>query len=296
MTLLLRTLLLSAGLLATLPAQAALKVFACEPEWAALATAIGGDKVSVYTATSAQQDPHHIDARPSLIAQVRKADLVVCTGAGLETGWLPVLLARSANPQLKNERLFFAAEKVARLGASNGPVDRSKGDVHAEGNPHVHLDPQRMLQIGDALAGTLAGLDAGNSAFYRQRAAELHRQLAPALAAAGTLRGRNYLVFHDAWPYLFAWLGAGQSGTLEPLPGVPPSSQHLAKLAAQVKAEPVAAILHTTYDDRKAVDWLARNGKVCAIELPYTVGGSAKATDLATFYQDILGRLTAGCR
>lgn len=280
-------------------AQAALKVFACEPEWGALATTIGGDRVEVYVATGALQDPHHVEAKPSLIAQVRKADLVACTGAGLEVGWLPVLLSRGANPRLQESgRMFFAAEKVARVGVVSGPVDRSKGDVHAEGNPHVHLDPQRMLQIGDALAKALADLDSGNAAFYQQQAAAFRTRLDHALAALKTdaLRTRSYFVFHDAWPYLFAWLGSVQAGTLEPLPGVPPSAQHLSQLAAQAKAKPVNGILYTGYDDRKAVEWLARNAGTCAIELPYTVGGSPRATDLVGFYEDIAARMNAGCK
>jgi zinc/manganese transport system substrate-binding protein len=280
-----------------LPAQAALRVFACEPEWAALAAEIGGDRIQTYTATSAHQDPHHVDARPSLIAQVRKADIVVCNGAGLEVGWLPVLLARSANPALKNERLFFAAEKVSRLGVQGGPVDRSKGDVHAEGNPHVHLDPRRVMQIGDELAKALAQIDAANAAHYSRGAADFRQRMSAALAAmnTGALKSRRYFVYHDAWPYLIDWLGAQQAGTVEPLPGVPPSSKHLASLAALAKSNAVAAVLFTSYDDRQAVQWLGRNAGVCGIELPYTVGGSAQATNLIGFYEDIVARLGKGC-
>lgn len=290
-------LLLLPGLLLASPARAAVKVFACEPEWAALATEIGGEQVNVYTATSAQQDPHHIEARPSLIAQVRKADLVACTGAGLEAGWLPILLARGANPALKGDRLFFAAENVQRLGVT-GVADRSKGDVHAEGNPHVHLDPQRMLQVGDALAATLARIDGANADRYRQRAAALRARLDAALGTlpVAALRTRSYFVYHDAWQYLFAWLGATQAGTLEPLPGVPPSAQHLARLATQARAQPVDGILHTGYDDRQAVAWLAKQAGTCAIELPYTVGGTERARDLVSFYRELATRLEAGCR
>lgn len=291
---------LVAALLATVAgqSQAALKVFACEPEWGSLAGEIGGDRVSVYTATSAQQDPHHVEAKPSLIAQVRKADLVACSGAGLEVGWLPVLLARGANPELKGERLFYAAEKVQRVGIPTGPVDRGQGDVHPEGNPHVHLDPQRVMQIGDALAKTLGDLDPTNAAFYTQRAGAFRQRLTKALADSNVaaLRAKNYFVYHDAWAYLFAWLGSSQAGTLEPLPGIPPSSQHLSQLAAQAKSQHVDAIVHASYDDLHAVDWLQHNSGVCAIELPYTVGGDARATDLVALYQDIAARLNAGCK
>lgn len=290
---------LSIALLAILaaPAHAKLRVFACEPEWQALAQEIGGDFVNVYVATGPHQDPHHVDARPSLIAQVRKADIVVCTGASLEVGWLPVLLDRAANPALKGERLFMAAGKVPLLGSTGGPVDRSKGDIHAEGNPHIHLDPRRVMQVGDALAVTLGNLDAGNAANYRQRAAAFRAKLEKAMAGWNltALRGRQYLVYHDAWPYLVDWLGLKQAGAVEPLPGVPPSSQHLAKLAALAKSQRIDGTLHTGYDERQPVNWLARNAGICAIELPYTVGASAQARDLVTLYGDIVDRLARGC-
>lgn len=279
------------------PAQAALRVFACEPEWAALATEIGGEQVSAYSATGPHQDPHHVDARPSLIAQVRQADLVVCTGAELEVGWLPVLIARAANPVLKGERLFYAADQVALLGVPPGPVDRSKGDVHAMGNPHVHLDPRRMLDIGDALARTLGTIDRANAARYMQRAQALRARLDAALPAAQVegLRGRRWFVSHDAWPYLFDWLGAEQAGALEPVPGVPPSSRHLARLADLARSQPAHGILHAAHDDRRAIAWLARNGHTCAIELPYTVGAAPGTGDLVSWYAAIVSRLRQGC-
>lgn len=279
------------------PAHAQLRVFACEPEWAALATEIGGEHIAVYTATGPHQDPHHVDARPSLIAQVRKADFIICTGAQLEVGWLPVLIARAANPALKGERVFYAADHVTLLDIPAGPADRSKGDIHAQGNPHVHLDPRRMMDIGDALARTLGHIDSANTSVYTQRAQTFRTRLTATLAAAQVevLRDRRWFVSHDAWPYLFDWLGAQQAGALEPLPGVPPSSRHLAKLGELARRQPVHGIIHTTHDDARPVQWLAHNGNTCAIELPYTVGATPEARDLASWYGEILARLTRGC-
>lgn len=292
-------LVMLAGLAAAAPAQAALRVFACEPEWGALATEIGGQHVQVHVATSAHQDPHHVDARPSLVAQLRKADLVVCTGAGLETGWLPVLLSRSANPALKGERLFMAAEKVQRLGVQ-AQVDRSKGDVHAEGNPHVHLDPRRMVQVGNALAQALAGIDGARAADYRANAARFAADMDKAVAgwekSAASLRGKTVVVYHDAWPYLVDWLGLVQVATGEPLPGVPPGAQHLAKVAQTAQSRNAWAVLHTSYDDVRAVRQVAKQGHTCAIELPYTVGGAPGATTLRDFYNTVVNRIAQGCR
>lgn len=291
--------LLAAGFATSAPAQAALRVFACEPEWGALASEIGGQNVEVYVATSAHQDPHHVDARPSLVAQLRKADLVVCTGAGLETGWLPVLLARSANPALKDERLFMAAEKVQRVGAQ-AQVDRSKGDVHAEGNPHVHLDPRRMVAIGNALAQALSRIDGAHAADYRASAVRFASDMNSAIAGweqtAAGVRGKAVIVYHDAWPYLLEWLQLEQVATLEPLPGVPPGAQHLAKVAQIAQARNAWGVLHTTYDDVRAVRQVAQQGRTCALELPYTVGGAPGTATLRAFYDVIVKRIAQGCR
>src|SRR5574340_408919 len=131
--------------LAALPAQAALRVFACEPEWGALAQELGGNRVDVAVATNALQDPHQIQARPSLIARARSADLVVCTGAELEIGWLPILLQQSGNAKIQTGQpgYFEAARYVVKLEVPQR-LDRAQGDVHPGGNPHIHLSPYNI--------------------------------------------------------------------------------------------------------------------------------------------------------
>ena len=145
------------GLVIT-PAQATLNVFACEPEWASLVRILVPD-ANIHTATTALQDPHYIEARPSLIAAMRRADLAICTGASLEAGWLPALISRASNHEVQPGKpgLFFAAEQV-HLHQPHEHVDRSMGDVHPEGDPHIHLDPQRVPTILDALADKMVGL------------------------------------------------------------------------------------------------------------------------------------------
>ncbi len=128
---------------------------------------------------------------------------------------------------------------------------------------------------------------------FTRRQARLSATLAKLDTAA--LASRRYVVYHDAWPYLFDWLGAAQAGTVEPLPGVPSSSKHLSELAAMAKAKRVDAVLHTSYDDLQAIKWLGKNAGMCGIELPYTVGGSPQATTLIAFYGDIVSRLNKGC-
>ena len=212
-----------------------LQVFTCEPEWAALAKELGGERLDIYSATTAQQDPHHIQARPSLIARTRQADLLICSGAELEIGWLPLLLQKSANPKIQPGQPghFMAAEQVSRLGML-AQVDRSMGDVHASGNPHVHLDPQRLLIIAERLAKRLAQIDGDNADFYQQRLADFHQRLALAnqrwQGAIERLKDKHIIVHHDSWIYLTHWLHMHTVATLEPKPGLPPSSMHLAEL------------------------------------------------------------------
>ena len=158
-------------------ALAKVNVFACEPEWKSLVEAIGGSHVEVYSATTAFQDPHHIEARPSLIAKTRQADLLVCTGAELEIGWLPLLLRQSGNASIQENELgyFLATDHVERIEVPQ-ELDRRDGDVHAGGNPHVHWDPYRVISIATALMQRLQLLDAKNELYYQQQFTIFHKR------------------------------------------------------------------------------------------------------------------------
>jgi len=150
----------------------ALNVFACEPEWGALTQELAGDAITLDVATSALQDVHQIEAKPSLIAKMRRADLVVCSGAELEAGWLPQLIRQSGNSKVASgPGSFMATDQVVTLDKPS-ELDRAAGDVHPQGNPHVQLDPYRVLAIAKALAARLAQLDPGNAAVYTQRLAD----------------------------------------------------------------------------------------------------------------------------
>src|SRR5437868_7096236 len=156
--------------LAATPAFASLNVLACEPEWAALVKELGGDKVSVYSAVTALQDPHRVEARPSLIARARNADLMVCTGAELEIGWVPLLQSQSGNPNIQtNQKGYFEAAMHVPLIEVPSRVDRSLGDVHPLGNPHLHLQPANIARVAAALSERMCQLDAREAAFYRDR-------------------------------------------------------------------------------------------------------------------------------
>ena len=285
-------------LAAALPVRAELRVFACEPEWAALVMELGGDKVNAWSATHALQDPHRIEARPSLIARARTAQLVVCTGAELEAGWLPLVLRESGNAAVQPGRpgYFEAAALVARLEIPL-KLDRAEGDVHASGNPHIHLDPHNLLAVAAPLAKRMGELDAANAAHYAERQRAFAERLRAAIARwekeAAPLRGMRVVAQHRSFSYLFRWLGLVEAGTLEPKPGIEPGSAHLAQLVTQAKARQAKLIVRTPFDSPRPGEWLAERTGMPLATLPFTVGGSERAQDLFGLFDDTLAKLKA---
>ncbi|MCK9283203.1 MAG: zinc ABC transporter substrate-binding protein [Rhodocyclaceae bacterium] len=282
-------------------AQAALNVFATVPEWAALVREIGGDKVRVFAATQALQDPHRVEAKPSLIARLRNADLVIATGAELEVGWLPLALRESGNGKVQPGQpgYFEAAGHVRRLEIP-ARVDRADGDVHAAGNPHIQTDPRNILKVGEALATRLGDLDAANAAAYaagyKAFAEKWRAALARWEAAAAPLRGQPVVSQHKAWPYLYDWLGLKEVATLEPKPGVEPSLAYLGELTARLAAQPPKAVIRAAYNAARAADWYAQQAHVPQVVLPFTVGGSDGAKDLFGLFDDTVARLKAAIK
>ena len=282
--------------LATLPVWATVNVFATVPEWAALAREIGGDKVKVYAATNALQDPHRIEARPSLLAQARNAQLLMVTGADLEIGWLPVILRDSGNAAIQPGKpgYFEAAQLVSKLEIP-ATVDRAQGDVHPAGNPHFQLDPRNILRIGEALAGRLAELDPANAAAYRANLKVFADKWLAAMGRwekqAAPLKGVPALVHHRSFVYLFAWLGMKETGTLEPKPGVEPTSSHLTELLALQQSQPAKMVLRAAYQSDGPSAWIAGRARIPAVVLPFTVGGTAEAGDLFSLFDDTIARL-----
>jgi zinc/manganese transport system substrate-binding protein len=288
-----------AFLLITAPlAQADLRVFTCEPEWEALAVEIGGNLVKTDSATHALQDPHYIQARPSLIAKLRRADLLICSGAELEIGWLPQLLSKANNPDVRpgNIGYFEASSFVPRLDVP-ASVDRAKGDMHPQGNPHIQVNPHNIRIIAQALAGRMVQLDPANADRYRQGGVDFLERWQEAIAAwedrAGVLRGKRVVAHHKSWVYLQDWLGLVEVATLEPVPGVPPTASHLGKLLRILGEEGDSAeyIIRAPYQSDKASLWLSERTGIPALLLPLTVGGSEDATDLFSLFDDILDRL-----
>jgi len=283
---------------ASWPALASLNIFACTPEWGSLAHEIGGERATVYTATNALQDPHHVEARPSLIARARRADLVVCTGAELEIGWLPLVLTQSGNPKIQlGQPGYFEAASAAQLIEAPERVDRAMGDVHPLGNPHLHLDPHNILRVAKALAQRMSVLDAKDASYYIERELDFEKRWRAATARwereAEPLKGMPLVVHHKNLSYFFDWLGIRELGTLEAKPGLPPSAAHLAGLLAALKKTPAKAVVRAAYNDPRASEWLAHEAHIPAVVMPFTVGGTEQAKDLFGLYDDSIARLLA---
>jgi zinc/manganese transport system substrate-binding protein len=284
-----------------LPAQAAIKVLATTADWGALAAELGGDKVNVYTATNALQDVHQVDAKPSLVARARTADLLVANGAELEIGWLPVLLQESGNSRIQpGAPGYFEATSALRLLDIPASVDRSMGDIHALGNPHVQLDPRNVALVAKALTARLAVVDAPNAPYYQSRGADFQARWQQAMARwtsqGAALKGVPVVVMHKDQTYLVRWLGLQELAAIEPKPGVPPSAGYLASLVSKLSATPPRMILANAYNDPKAAQWLSERVKAKVVTLPFSVGGTPEAKDLFGLFDDTLNRLTAAAK
>ncbi len=289
---------LLAGLLAApaLLAAPSLQALACEPEWGALVDAIGGGRVSLKVATTARQDPHRVEARPSLMAAARRADLLVCTGADLEAGWLPVLLRRAGNARIQPGQpgYLMAAEHVTLL-ERPARLDRADGDIHPGGNPHIHTDPRNVARVAAALTERLVRIDPEGEVGYRERFSRFSADWTQAMARwqsrAAPLAGVEVVVSHKAFPYLQAWLGLVEVAALEERPGVAPGPAHLQSVLQAIASRPVRLILSTPIDDPDAGRWLSERTGLPVVTLPYTVGGSPAAQDLTTLFDATLDRL-----
>ena len=280
---------------------AALNIFACEPEWAALAQELAGNKATIYSATTALQDPHQIQARPSLIAKARRAQLLICTGAELEVGWLPLILRESGNATIAPGKPgnFEAASFVAMLEVPTR-LDRADGDVHAAGNPHIQTDARNFLPIAQALSTRLSELDPTNAAFYRSRLQDFMQKWQAALVRwdkqATPLKGQAILVQHDGFPYLANWLGLKQVATLEPKPGMEPSVSHLSQVLKQLQQHPARMVIRAAYQNDKPSQWIADHAHIPAVVLPFSVGGTEAAKDLFSLFDDTIQRLLVGLK
>ncbi|MCP4413703.1 MAG: zinc ABC transporter solute-binding protein [Gammaproteobacteria bacterium] len=274
-----------------------LNILTCEPEWLAMANEIGGDKIVVSSATTGLQDPHRIEARPSLIAKARRADLLICTGADLEVGWLPLLLRKSSNPkiQLSAAGYFMATDYVLLLEQAE-TLDRSEGDIHAPGNPHIQSDPYRLLDVAEALTETMGILDPDNASYYQNNfiifSSKWRESIKKWESIGAVLKGSKIITYHRNWIYLQEWLGLELVATIEPKPGITPSSSYLVKLVKNAKQHNTKLIINSAYTNPKSSKWLAKRTGIPRVTLPSTIGGTEQATDLFSLFDETLKLLS----
>lgn len=292
----LASLIVALAVAAVQPARADLKVFACEPEWTALATELGGDLVDVYTATTGLQDPHRVQARPSLIAKARAADIAICTGAELEIGWMPQIVRQAANSQIApGAPGYFEATSFVQLLDKPVTFDRSQGDIHAYGNPHIQTDPRYMLFVAKPLADRFAELDPANASTYQARYTDFAQRFQAAIdkwqTRAAPLNGVPIAIQHKSWVYMLTWLGLHEVVALEPKPGVPPSSGYLGQVVETLQKQPAKMIIRAAYEAPRSSDFVHKRLGVTEVMLPFTVGGTEEATDLFSLYDDTINRM-----
>jgi zinc/manganese transport system substrate-binding protein len=280
----------------SLTAKAGVNIFACEPEWASLSQELGGDKVTSYSATTGLQDPHYIQARPSLIAKARRADLLVCTGAELEEGWLPLLQRKSGNADIQvGASGYFMATDFVQLTGVPSQLDRSQGHIHAAGNPHIQTSPIMVLDVAKALTSRLQRIDRANQAYYQQRWINFEQRWQAAISSwqqqAKPLIGMPIVVQHDNWDYLISWLQLEKVARLEAKPGVPPTVRDLSNVVKQLKVTPAKFVIHAAYQSPRASNWLVKQTAISKRVLPFTVGGNDTATDLFSLFDNTLSLL-----
>ncbi|MGA8890496.1 MAG: metal ABC transporter substrate-binding protein [Anaeromyxobacteraceae bacterium] len=277
------------------PARATVNVVTTTEGLAAVVREVGGDRVKVTALSRGIQDPHFVDANPSLAVKLRNADLLVDVGLDLEVGWLPPLVTQSRNGAIQpgGPRRLTAAAAITPLDLPTGPVDRSQGDIHPSGNPHFLADPRRVVQVAAAVAARLTELDPEGTGYYRERLAAFQAKVSAAEKGwrekLAPLQGRSVVTQHKTLTYLLDWAGLRAAGYLEPKPGVSPPPSHVASLAALVKSAGVKGVLVENFYDRRSADQLRDLSGVKVIVIPGDVGGTKDASDWVS-YVDVLVR------
>ncbi len=274
---------------------AIVNIFACEPEWEALAKEIGGEKVKTFSATHAKQNPHYIRARPSLINKAVKADIIFCSGASLEVGWLPLLLQKARGSVQPGTEGHLMASDYVKVLEKTMTADRSMGDVHPEGNPHVHLNPHNISLIAKELTKRLELIDVTNQSFYRSRLDGFILRWEEAINKweknSSELKGMQVVIHHKTFSYLIDWLELKEVASLEIKPGIPPTASHLEGLLQQFKVKSPDVIIRTPFDPRDGSIWLSEKISTPAIIMPYTINGNDNSADLFALFENSINLL-----
>jgi len=262
-----------------------LNVMTSTTDLASLTAEVGGDKVDVESIAKGYQDPHFVEAKPSFLLKLRRADLLVVVGLDLEIGWLPPLITQSGNPRIQpGAQGYFDASQFAEiLEKPSGQVSRAMGDVHPLGNPHYWLDPDNGRRIAQGIAEKLSEMDPGDRAYFKQRFDDFNKRLTDAEkrwdTEMATYKSRKVVTYHKSWPNFAKHFGLDVVGYVEPRPGIPPTPSHTLELIGQMKRDKVKVIMVEPYFDLKTPNSIgAATGAKVVVMLP-SVGGKPEVTN-----------------
>lgn len=278
-------------------AEAKLRVVTTIETFADLARKIGGDRVEVQALSHGYMDPHFVEAKPSLILTLNRADLLVYVGLDLEIGWLPPLVLGSRNEriQLGATGNLDASSKIPVLDIPTAKIDRSMGDIHPQGNPHYWLPPDNALIIAHEIADRLKALDGANASFFdgnlRSFEAEVARRRSIWEVQAAALRGLKVVTYHKSWTYLSRWLGLAEVGYVEPKPGIPPAPSHIAQIIGFMRQEHVKAVMVESFYPRNTAGLVADKAGARLLILPNDVGAQPNIRDYFALVDSIVQKL-----
>jgi zinc/manganese transport system substrate-binding protein len=276
------------------PAFAKFNIAATLPWIGSIASEIGKDKVRITSFVKPTQDPHFVEAKPSMILDVRKADILMYNGMDLEIGYLPVLVESSKNPKIQtaNPGNFDCSKFIEPIEIPT-VVDRSMGDVHPQGNPHYQLSPKNILRVAEGMAEVLSRADPENASFYLKNFSFFKQRLQEKQKEWSTipLRGKKFLAYHKFFEYLASEFGFEIIGYIEPKPGIPPSAGHIEKLIEMIRKTKPDGILSLSYYGQKEVNFLSQKTGVKSIIVPHDVGETEKAKDWFSLMDQVLKSL-----
>jgi zinc/manganese transport system substrate-binding protein len=281
------------------PARAAgkIQIMTATSDLAALAQEVGGDKVDAESIARGYQDPHFVDAKPSFLLKLKRADLLIVVGLELEIGWLPPLITQSTNPKIQvGGPGYFDASRFAKiLEIPTGQVTRAEGDVHPLGNPHYWLDPENGLRIAKGIADKLSEMHPGDAAYFAQRYSDFEKRLKDAdqkwLSQMAPYKDRKIVTYHRSWPNFAEHFHLNVVGYVEPRPGIPPSPQHTVELIQQMKRDNVKVIVVEPYFDLKTPNAIARETGGQVLVLPPSVGGEKEIKDYFSLFDYDIAKL-----
>jgi ABC-type Zn uptake system ZnuABC Zn-binding protein ZnuA len=289
---------LLAALVAPVQAKDKPYVVTSTTDLASLAQEVGGDRIQVESIARGYQDPHYVEAKPSFLLKLRKADLLIVIGLQLEIGWLQPLITQCGNPrvQIGAPGYLDASQFAEILEIPRGEITRAMGDVHPLGNPHYWLDPENGRRIAHGIQMKLAQMQPEDAAYFEQRYADFSRRLDEATKKweerIGPYRGSEVVTYHRSWPNFTKRFGLNVVGYVEPRPGIPPSPGHLVDLIRFMKQRKIRVILVEPYFDLKTPQAVARETGAKVVVLLPSVGGEKEVTDYFKLFDYDLDLLT----